>query len=126
MIVRAAPYQPPAAPDPPPRPPRATRVHSGLGMLQAQVGEGTMLSALSQNEFEHPWSVYDIEWRTYKRNGKDVSSWTLRIKPGFVNGIDPLAFGVFATGGTAAFTGRGKGSALNNVGGAALEFCGGN
>ena len=85
-----------------------------------------MLSALSQNEFEHPWSVYDIEWRTYKRNGKDVSSWTLRIKPGFVNGIDPLAFGVFATGGTAAFTGRGKGSALNNVGGAALEFGGGN
>lgn len=85
-----------------------------------------MLSALSQNDFEHPWSVYDIEWRTYKRETQEVSSWTLRIKPGFVNGIDPLAFGVYATGGTVAFTGRGAGSALNSVGGAALEFGGGN
>jgi len=125
MIVRAAPYQPPVATDLPKRAERPSRVHSGLGMLQAEVGKGTMLSALSQNEFEHPWSVYDIEWRTYKRDKADVSSWTLRIKPGFVNGIDPLAFGVFATGGTVAMTGRGKGSALNNVGGAALEFGGG-
>jgi len=127
MIVRAAPHRANTAAPPTPQE-RATRVSSGMGMLQAQFPGGTILSALSTNDFEHPWSVYDVEWRTYTldEDAGPTSGWTLRIKPGFVNGIDPLAFGVYATGGTAAFMGRGRGSALNNVGGAALEFGGGN
>lgn len=101
-------------------------VHSGLGILQSQVGEDTVLSALPTASFMHPWEVHAINYIEWEQDGPR-SGWTFRMVPGFVNGIDPLCFGVFATGETASARdiARGRGSGLNRVGGAPREFGGG-
>lgn len=102
-------------------------VRSGLGILQSQVGEDTVLSALPTATFMHPWEVHAINFIVWEQDGEERAGWTFRMVPGFVNGIDPLCFGVFATGETASARdiARGRGSGLNRVGGAAREFGGG-
>jgi hypothetical protein len=102
-------------------------VSSGVGILQSQVGEATTLSALPTATFMHPWEVHAINYIEWQQEGDPRQGWTFRMVPGFVNGIDPLCFGVFATGETASARdiSRGRGSGLNRVGGAAREFGGG-
>lgn len=111
-----------------PKAPAAKQVvSSGIGILQSQVGEDTILAALPTATFMHPWEVHAINYIDWEQNGEPRSGWTFRMVPGFVNGIDPLCFGVFATGETASARdiARGRGSGLNRVGGAAREFGGG-
>jgi hypothetical protein len=101
---------------------------AGPGMRAADFGKGPIYSKLPRGEFAHPWSVMNMAWREWEvknevGGAKEVKSgWTLQVLPGFVNGEDPLAYGVFATGGLSRDASRGAGSALNRVGGAAREY----
>lgn len=97
------------------------RMGGGHRILRSVVGEAVTLASLEQNEFAHPWTLFDVAWREYVLAGESRAGWTFRIKPGFVNGIDPLAFGAYATGSASYVSMRGAASDLRRVGGA-LEF----
>jgi hypothetical protein len=105
------------------------KVAKGYGMRMAQIGDRTIIGKAQQSQFAHPWSVYNLAWRKVgSEKDADKYGWTLQILPGFVNGVDPLAYGIEAEGtanGGRGYSMRSVGSALNRVGGAQRERAGG-
>ncbi len=98
-------------------------VRAGRGMQWGYLGKnlGTLLRRAPERQWTHPWAVAVMGWGT----GKDKRTHLdLLIKPGFVNGVDPLAYGQGATGGEVyqGFERSMRGaSALGRIGGARGE-----
>jgi len=122
------------------------RLQPGHNMRMARFGDRHILGRRRSVPFAHPWSVYNVAYVDnlprptvgaapgvgFERppegpvgTGDKKELWTLQILPGFVNGVDPLAFGIAAEGtanGGRNYTLRGKGSELNSIGGASSEY----
>ena len=119
---------PPPVPQPPPPPvlaPAAT-VRGGVNVRVSDEAGGARLARQLPTVPLHPWAISRVWWNDKLpgyAGAKERGKWCVQIFPGFVNGIDPLAFG-FGVDGTVGVQGKTVASRRQAIGQATAEAAG--